>query len=143
MFPCTKNRDEGTCVFPCTKNWESPNVSHKTVFVLLMPEIRSYEMAQMLQKPVFALAGLDTQTQNATFFERKRPKLKPKSNRKKMIAMRFLNASVLPRKALNRSLSSGFLLGNLLPEACVLKYRVLERKRRPNANASVLGTAAF
>ena len=54
--------------------------------------------------------------------------------------MRFLNASVLERKALNRNLSWGFLLGNLLPKTHVLKHRVLERKRRPNANASVLGT---
>ena len=48
--------------------------------------------------------------------------------------IRFLNASVLPRKALNRNLSWNFPLGNLLP-----KTRVLERKRQPNANAS-LGT---
>ena len=63
------------------------------------------------------LVGLRTQTQNAVFFERKGPKRKPwprgKSlNRKKMIAMRFLNASVLERKALNRNLSWGFPLGN-------------------------------
>ena len=55
-----------------------------------------------------------------------------------MIAMRFLNASVLERKALNRNLSWGFPLGSLLPKTRVLKHRVLERKRRPNANASVL-----
>ena len=35
--------------------WENPKVSHKRVFALLTPEIQSYEMAQMLQKPVFAL----------------------------------------------------------------------------------------
>ena len=46
--------------------------------------------------------------------------------------MRFFNASVLPRKALNRNLSWGFPLGNLLPKTRVLKHRVLERKRRPN-----------
>ena len=57
--------------------------------------------------------------------------------------MRFLNASVLERKALNRNLSWGFPLGNLLPKTRVLKHRVLERKRRPNANASVLGTQRF
>ena len=94
------------------------------------------------------LAGLETQTQNAAFFELKRPKRKPwhrgkSSNRKKSIAMRFLNASVLPRKALNRNLSWGFPLGNLLPKVSVLKHCVLERKRRPNANASVLGTLRF
>ena len=61
----------------------------------------------------------------------------------KTIAMRFLNASVLERKALNRNLSWGFPLGNLLPKTRVLKHRVLERKRRPNANASVLGTQRF
>ena len=60
-----------------------------------------------------------------------------------MIAMRFLNASVLERKALNRNLSWGFPLGNLRPKTRVLKHRVLERKRRPNANASVLGTQRF
>ena len=38
-------------------NWESAKVSHKRVFALLTPEIHSYEMAQMLQKPVFALPG--------------------------------------------------------------------------------------
>ena len=57
--------------------------------------------------------------------------------------MRFLNASVLLRKALNRNLSWGFPLGNLLPKTRVLKHCVLERKRRPNANASVLGTQRF
>ena len=60
-----------------------------------------------------------------------------------MIAMRFLNASVLQRKALNRNLSWGFPLGNIPPKTRVLKHRVLERKRRPNANASVLGTQRF
>ena len=60
-----------------------------------------------------------------------------------MIAMRFLNASVLESRALNRNLSWGFPLGNLLPKTRVLKHRVLERKRRPNANASVLGTQRF
>ena len=57
--------------------------------------------------------------------------------------MRFLNASVLPRKALNRNLSWDFPLGNLLPKTRLLKHRVLERKRRPNANASALGTQRF
>ena len=60
-----------------------------------------------------------------------------------MIAMRLLNASVLLRKALHRNLSWGFPSGNLLPKTRVLKHRVLERKRRPNANASVLGTQRF
>ena len=53
--------------------------------------------------------------------------------------MRFLNASVLPDKALNRNLSRGVPLDNLLPKKGVLKHCVLQRKRRPNANASVLG----
>ena len=61
----------------------------------------------------------------------------------KTVAMRFLNASVLERESLNRNLSWGFPLGNLLPKTRVLKHRVLERKRRPNANASVLGTQRF
>ena len=43
--------------------------------------------------------------------------------------MRFLNASVLERKSLNRNLSWGFPLGNLLPKTRILKHRVLERKR--------------
>ena len=61
-----------------------------------------------------------------------------------MIAMRFLNASVLERKALNRNLSWGFPLGNLLPKTRVLKYRILERnwtqterKRKRFRNAAV------
>ena len=37
--------------------WESAKVSHKRVFALLTPEIRGWRMAQMLQKPVFALPG--------------------------------------------------------------------------------------
>ena len=55
--------------------------------------------------------------------------------------MVFLNASVLERESLNRNLSWGFPLGNL-PKTRVLKHRVLERKRRPNAK-SVLGTQRF
>ena len=43
--------------------------------------------------------------------------------------MRFLNASVLERKSLNRNLSWGFPLGNLLPKTRLLKHRVLERKQ--------------
>ena len=57
--------------------------------------------------------------------------------------MRFLNASVLERKSLDRNLSWGLPLGNLLPKTRVLKHRVLERKRRPNANASMLGMQRF
>ena len=59
------------------------------------------------------------------------------------IAMRFLNASVLERKSLNRNLSWGFPLGNLLPKTRVLERCVLERKREPNANPSLLGTLRF
>ena len=51
--------------------------------------------------------------------------------------MRFLNASVLPRKALNRNLSWGFPLGNLLPKTRVLKHRVSD------ANADRTQTQAF
>ena len=95
------------------------------------------------------LSGLENaNAERRVFFERKGPERKPwprgKSlNRKRTIAMRFLNASVLERKSLNRNLSWGFPLGNLLPKTRVLKHRVLERKRRPNANASVLGTQRF
>ena len=44
--------------------WESAKVSHKRVFALLTPEIHSYEMAQMLQKPVFALPGCQRMSVN-------------------------------------------------------------------------------
>ena len=57
--------------------------------------------------------------------------------------MRFLNASVLERKSLNRSLSWGFPVGNLLLKTRVLERCVSERKREPNANASVLGLLRF
>ena len=94
------------------------------------------------------LVGLRTQMQNAEFFERNGPKRKPwprgnSLNRKKWSQCVFLNANILERKALNRKLSWGFPLGNLLPKTRVLKHRVWERKRRPNANASVLGTQRF
>ena len=39
-------------------------VSHKRVFALLTPEIHSCEMAQMLQKPVFALPGCQRMSVN-------------------------------------------------------------------------------
>ena len=44
--------------------WESSKVSHKRVFALLTPEIHSYEMAQVLQKPVFALPGCQRMSVN-------------------------------------------------------------------------------
>ena len=50
---------------------------------------------------------------------------------------------MLLRKSLNRNLSWGFPLGNLLPKTCVLERCVLERKRKKNANARVLGTLRF
>ena len=59
-----------------------------------------------------------------------------------MIAMRFLNASVSLRKALNRNLSWAFPLGNLLPKTRVWKHRVFrtqtqtERKRKRFRNAA-------
>ena len=45
------------CTFSDLKHWESAKVSHKGVFALLMPEYPQLEMAQILQKPVFALLG--------------------------------------------------------------------------------------
>ena len=54
-----------------------------------------------------------------------------------------MNAFALPCKSLNRNLSWGFPLGNLLPKTRVLERCVLERKREPNANASVSGTLRF
>ena len=44
--------------------WESAKVSHKRVFALLTPEIRSEKMTQMLQKPVFALPGCQRMSVN-------------------------------------------------------------------------------
>ena len=44
--------------------------------------------------------------------------------------MRFLNASVLLHKSLNRNLSWGFPLGDLLPKTRVLERCVSERKRK-------------
>ena len=44
--------------------WGSSKVSHKRVFALLTPEIRGYEMAQILQKPVFALPGCQRMSAN-------------------------------------------------------------------------------
>ena len=44
---------------------------------------------------------------------------------------------------INRNLSWGFPLGNLLTKTRVVERCVLERKREPNANASVLGTMRF
>ena len=63
-------------------------------------------------------------------------------NRKATLAMCFLNASALPRKALERNLFWGLHLGPLLRETLVLE-RVLERKHKPNVNSSVLGTLPF
>ena len=48
----------------CLCVWESAKVSHKRVFALLTPEIHSCEMAQMLQKPVFALPGCQRMSVN-------------------------------------------------------------------------------
>ena len=44
--------------------WESAKVSHRRVFALLTPEIPHLEMAQMLQKPVFALPGCQQMSVN-------------------------------------------------------------------------------
>ena len=51
-------------VWPKFFKWESAKVSHKRVFALLTPEIRSSKMAQMLQKPVFALPGCQRMSVN-------------------------------------------------------------------------------
>ena len=56
--------------------------------------------------------------------------------------MRFLIASVLERKSLNRNLSWGFPLGSLLPKTRVLKHlrfrtqTQTERKRKRFRNAA-------
>ena len=55
--------------------------------------------------------------------------------------MCFLSASVLPRKALNRNLSWGFPLGNLLPKSRLKtpRFRMqtqTERKRKRFRNAT-------
>ena len=95
-----------------------------------------------------SLAGLETQRQKrrgfwtqATWMQALAPMGSLKSQ--KTIAMCFLNASVLPRKALNRHLSWGFPLGNLLPKTRVLKHRVLERKRRAERKRKRFRNAAF
>ena len=44
--------------------WGSAKVPHKRVFALLTPEVHSYEMAQMLQNPVFALPGCQRMSVN-------------------------------------------------------------------------------
>ena len=44
--------------------WESAKVSHKRVFALLTPENPHLEIAQMLQKPVFALPGCQRMSVN-------------------------------------------------------------------------------
>ena len=92
--------------------------------------------------------GLRTQTQNAAFFERKGPERKPwprgKSlNRKKRSQCVFLNALRFRTQVPESQPLLGLPSGNLLPKTRVLKHRVLERKRRRSANASVLGTQRF
>ena len=138
-----------TRIYPYPMVWPLPRPWSQSPSELCGPIHKGFlSLARPFLDLVSHLAGLETQTQNAAFFERKRPKRKPwhrgKSlNRKKTIAMQFLNASVLPRKALNRSLSWGFPLGSLLPKTRVWKHRILQRKRRPNANASVLGRSVL
>ena len=53
MVYCTKQQE----IYQESQRWESAKVSHKRLFALLTPEIRGWKMAQMLQKPVFALPG--------------------------------------------------------------------------------------
>ena len=72
--------------------------------------------------------GLTTQTQNVTFLERKRPERKPWP-RGKPLAMRFLNASVLWRKCLNRNLCWDFTLGTLLPKTRVVERHILQMQK--------------
>ena len=48
-----------------SQKWESAKVSHKRVFALLTPDIHSYELAQMLQSPVFALPGCQRMSVNS------------------------------------------------------------------------------
>ena len=47
-----------------SKRGERAKVSHKRVFALLTPKIRSSKMAHMLQKPVFALPGCQRMSVN-------------------------------------------------------------------------------
>ena len=55
---------EARIILPHKTTWESAKVSHERVFALLTPEIHSYEMAQMLQKPVFAHPGCQRMSVN-------------------------------------------------------------------------------
>ena len=98
--------------------------------------------------PIWPLVGLRTQTQTPRFLTAKDLNASPGPEGSlqiaKTIAMAFFfTLAFLERKSLNGNLSWGFPLGNLLPKTPVLKHRVLERKRRPNANASVSGTQRF
>ena len=63
--------------------------------------------------------------------------LRKSSKLQQTIGMRYLNAHVLPRKVLNRN----FFFGPSFLK--VLERRASERKRKPNANASVSGTPHF
>ena len=66
------------------------------------------------------LAGLETQTQNAAFLEHKRPKRKAwhrgESINRKKDRNAFIERQRFTTQALNRNLSWGFPLGNLLPK---------------------------
>ena len=105
----------------------------------------------MLQGVAFTgLVGFRTQTQKRRVFLNAKdlnaspgPEGREASKNARNDRNAFLNASVLPRRSLNRNLSWGFLLGNLLPKTRVSERCVLGRKRGPNANASVLGTLRF
>ena len=87
------------------------------------------------------LVGLRTQTQNTAFLNAKDLKaIKPWPRGKHLKCKKqpqcvFERYSVLPHKFLNRNLSWGFPLSNFLTETRILERCVLERKRRPNANA--------
>ena len=50
-----------------TIQWESAKVSHKRVFALLTPEIRSWKMAEMLQKTSVRAPGLSTHEREHPF----------------------------------------------------------------------------
>ena len=60
----------------------------------------------------------------------------------KIIAMRFLNASVLPRKPLNRNLFWGFPLGTPPPPNRVLERHVLERQTQTKCQRKHFRNAA-
>ena len=91
------------------------------------------------------LSGLRNANAKRCFFLNAKEALAPReaSESQAIIATRFLNASVLPRKSLNRKLCWGFPLGIRLPKTRVLERRALERKTLTERKRKRFRNAAF